>query len=235
MVAHVTPGDVVIPRDVVLENPEFLTKFKKVMADMGGDYKTHVVGSGWDNINPNTGQPEYLFSGWGKFWKKAKANPLPIILGALAAPATGGLSLAAGAAMTGFTPTSKPPQEAAPAATTIPDNGILGPIEKPFTPERPEEPVKPFGLFSKDVGGQQFATLNPMQQRSYLATEGAFGGGIGDEEKNYYLQMLKRNLMDESGQLSNIQESLLPVERNYLSRLGLPTGSTSNFFQALQG
>lgn len=211
MMAHLTPGDVIIPRDIILQNPEFLTKFKKAMQDNQADYRGHIAGSGYENYHPETGAPEFGF--FSKVWKAVR----PYVTGN---PFTG-------QDVFRMNKPAAQPQAAAPA----PD---LGGIDKPFTPTRGEEPTKPFDLFSRDVGGQSFGSLDPMQQRSYLATQGSMGSGIGDEDKDYYLGLLKRNLIDESGQLGNMSSALLPVERNYLSRLGLPTDNTTDFFQALQ-
>lgn len=62
--AHVTRGDVIIPRDIVMENPEFLVRLKKIMKDKGVDYRTHMVGSGMESRNPDTGAPEFaMFNG----------------------------------------------------------------------------------------------------------------------------------------------------------------------------
>ena len=69
LIAHLTPGDVIIPRDIILENPEFLTKFKKAMQTNQSDYRTHIAGSGYENYNPETGAPEF---GWlSKAWNFA--------------------------------------------------------------------------------------------------------------------------------------------------------------------
>lgn len=210
MVGHLSHGDVVIPRAIVLEHPEFLTKFKKVMEDNQADYRTHVAGSGYENKNPQTGASEFFFSGVSSFFKKLAANPMAGVMDIMQDSASQRQS----------TPTIPAPN--------------LGDVSKEFTPTRPDETTKPYDLFSSSVGGQQFGTLDPMQQRSYLATQGSQGGGIGDEAKNYYLNLLQRNLIDENGQQQNINSALLPVERNYLSTLGLPTDDTTSFFKALQ-
>lgn len=211
MVGHLTKGDVVIPREAVMQNPEFLTKLKKIMSDSNSDYRTHIVGSGYENKNPHTGAPEFnwLSNAFHSVAKLTTSNPFT------------------GQDIFGV---NKP---AAPVIPSLPAPS-LGGVDQPFTPKRPTETPLPFDLGSMSAGGQQFNTLDPTQQRSYLATQGSQGGGISDSAKSYYLNLLQRNLIDEGGNMQNINTALLPVERNYLSRLGLPTGNTSDFLQALQ-
>lgn len=245
MVGHLSHGDVVIPRAIVLEHPEFLTKFKKIMENNQADYRTHVAGSGYENRNPHTGASEFFFSGLKNFFSnpgkqisQAISNPAQTITNSIA---TSGAILAKpmsdiAATITGSTPYGGFPTSASPTPVVAPPPtpSDLGPVVEEFTPKRPESSFKPYDLFSSSVGGQQFSTLDPTQQRSYLATQGSQGGGIGNEEKDYYLNLLQRNLIDENGQMQNINSALLPVERNYLSTLGLPTGDTLSLLQALQ-
>lgn len=210
MMGHLTPGDVVIPRDVVMENPEFLVKLKKAMADMGGDYKTHVVGSGYENINPETGVPEF---GFGSFFKSI----VPFISGAvgnvLGGPIGGIIGGSLGSSLGGI----GKKQESMPAPT----------ISAPqFNPVRPQAAARPNTL-------GDLSSLDPMQERSALATRGSQGGGLGQDEQNYYLNLLQRNIMDESGNVGST-ESLLPVERQYLSQSGYATDSGMNFLKSVQ-
>lgn len=234
MVGHLSHGDVVIPREIVLQNPEFLTKFKKAMQDNNQDYRGHIAGSGYENKNPHTGAPEFFLSGLFSGINKVVNNPMPTISGAMTGAQVGGpWGALVGGGIGALTTMNKPL-----AGSDKPAVSIAAPVSdnsQPFAAKRPDAGTQPFDLFSSSVGGQQFSTLDPMQQRSYLATQGTSGGGIGDEAKNYYLNLLQRNLIDENGQQQNINTSLLPVERNYLSRLGLPTDSTPDFFKALQG
>ena len=218
MMAHVRSGDVIIPRDVVLENPEFLTKLKKTMQDMGGDYRTHVAGSGYESFNPGTGAPEFFFSGLRRFFR----NPGRVIKSFVRDPIGTVLS------------DVLPPAPAPPPAPTMPAPD-LGPVEEEFTPERPEEVPLPQSLAERQVGGQVFGALTPTQQRTNLATQGVYGAGVGPEAEDYYMNLLQRNLLTEGGQMQNINQALAPVERQYLSRRGLPTDDTLQFFQALQG
>ncbi len=241
MIAHLTPGDVVIPRDIIFENPDFLTKFKKAMDDNRSDYRTHIAGSGYENFNPETGAPEF---GWlknltnpiTKGFKAVKSglsrgNMGDVIIGAAGAGGTISPKLDQ---MIGGWIGASPEGMGLKTQQNIDPGSNLGDVEQPFTPKRPDEGTRPYDLFNRDVGGQMFGSLDPMQQRSYLATQGSQGGGIGDEDKSYYMNLLQRNLIDEGGQLGNMNEALLPVERNYLSRMGLPTDNTLDFFQALQ-
>lgn len=238
MIAHLTPGDVVLPRDIVLQNPEFLTKFKKAMQDNQSDYRTHIAGSGYENHNPETGAPEF---GWlSKAWKSA-VSPIQQISHAISSGNPHNITIAglqgvpdAMRNKIGGMIGADPIPMAAPPTQTQDTGTTLGQVDQPFVPKQGAEPTKPFDLFSRDVGGQNFGSMDPTQQRSYLATQGSQGGGLGDEDKNYYLGLLKRNLIDESGTMQNMNTALLPVERNYLSRLGLPTDNTTDFFQALQ-
>ncbi len=237
LVGHLTHGDVVIPREIILQNPEFLTKFKKAMQDNNQDYRGHIAGSGYENKNPVTGASEFFLSGLTNFFSnpgkqisQVFTNPVGTLHNSLRT----GLSILPGVqnALNNYVVDPLFGVSSAPFTTTPTSN--LGAVEQPFAPKRGAEPTKPFDLFNRSVGGQQFSTLDPTQQRSYLATQGAQGSGLGDEDKNYYLGLLKRNLIDESGTMQNMNSALLPVERNYLSRLGLPTDNTTSFFQALQ-
>lgn len=236
-IGHLTKGDVVVPRQIVMQNPEFLTKLKKAMADGESDYRTHIVGSGYENRNPHTGAPE--FNWLSNAWHGITNNPISSIASIAAAPFTGGTSLlglglnAAKGVDAGMQPKPQAAAAQAPTAAALPAPN-LGTVAEPFTPKRPDAATQPFGLFSSSVGGQQFSTLDPTQQRSYLATQGSQGGGLGDDAKSYYMNLLQRNLIDENGQQQNINTALLPVERNYLSTLGLPTGNTQDFLQAVQ-
>lgn len=237
VVGHLTKGDVVIPRQAVMQNPEFLTKLKKVMADSNADYRTHIVGSGHENINPHTGAPE--FNWLSNAWHGITSHPLTSIASIAAAPFTGGTSLLGlGAnALGGIeggnpNPLANAPAAAPTAAAATPAPNLAA--ATPFSPTKPAAMAMPSDLSGMSVGGQLFGTLDPTQQRSYLATQGSQGGGLSGDSKDYYMNLLQRNLIDDSGQQQNINSALLPVERNYISSLGLPTGNTQDFFQALQ-
>lgn len=210
MMGHLTPGDVVIPRDVVMDNPEFLVKLKKAMADMGGDYKTHIVGSGHENINPDTGMPEFgFFSKIGSF--------LPALVGGVGGFFAGGPQGALAGASLGSSLLGGSKKSSAPAPN-------IGPA--PFTPTRPGASSRPSSL--GDLSG-----LDSTQERSALATRGTQGGGLGQDEQSYYLNLLQRNIIDESGNVGST-ESFLPVERQYLNQAGYASDNGMNFLKSVQ-
>lgn len=96
-VGHLTNGDVVIPREIALNDPSILMKLKKGMEEAGGDYRTHVVGSGYEHRNPATGAPEFnFFSNILKTVLKAA----PAVVGSVAGGVLGGpAGAAAGSAL----------------------------------------------------------------------------------------------------------------------------------------
>ena len=77
--AHVAPGEFIVPKPVLDNNPSLKTMLSGKILEEGGDPREFMVGNPYNKINPITGRPEF-------FWKKA--------LGVLAAPVTGGASLA---------------------------------------------------------------------------------------------------------------------------------------------
>lgn len=64
------------------------------------------------------------------------------------------------------------------------------------------------------------STLTPGQQASNIATQGTYGGGNGPQEESYYTNLLNRQLVDPSGNVSPLS-SLSPIENTYDQQLGL--------------
>lgn len=91
----------------------------------------------------------------------------------------------------------------------IPEKGMAGPPQ--FSASRAELGEAPAGLSG---GG-----LNENQQSSNLATQGVYGGGLGEQENDYFLNLVNRRLVDESGQVGNL-DSVNPIEKSYLQQLG---------------
>ncbi len=69
--------------------------------------------------------------------------------------------------------------------------------------------------------------LTSDQQSSSLATQGAYGGGLGKDEQNYFLNLENRKLVDDGGNVADIN-TLSPIEHSYLQKLGLGGFGNSN-------
>ena len=66
--AHVTPGEAIIPREV-LQDPKMLGAFSKAMQERGMNFLDFVVGPG-SKRNPNTGFMEAHKATKEKHWSK---------------------------------------------------------------------------------------------------------------------------------------------------------------------
>lgn len=63
VIAHLTPGEVVIPRELV-EDDDFRRLLAHIFKENGGSLEKYIVGSGKNSINPKTGYMEF---GWDPF------------------------------------------------------------------------------------------------------------------------------------------------------------------------
>jgi len=111
LIAHMTPGELVVPADILKQNPEVQELIFAEMRLMGIENpEQYIVGSEANSINPETGLPEFLlkkiFKGVkkavksvGKVLKKVAPIVLPIALN-FVAPGLG--TIAAGALGSGI-------------------------------------------------------------------------------------------------------------------------------------
>lgn len=222
MMAHVTPGDYVIPKDVLVQHPEFLVKLKKIMSDQHEDYRTHMVGSGFENINPNTGSPEF---GFGKSFKsvtrsvgqavgQTASKALPE---AVASPLSSAVGKTAFLGGPGLAPYLTGYSEG--VSTSKSSGGPGGGSSDSYSPG---EMALPGSL--QELGG-----LTDQQRRAYLASQGAYGEGLGGASRDYYINLLQRNIQQGQG-------SLLPAETQYLQSLNVNTNLGGNdLINALRG
>ena len=112
ILAHLTLGEIVIPREIV-EDPEVSQIIQSVFQAYGADMREFTVGDPANKINPETGYPEFFFKKLKKLFKKIAPIALPILgsmipgvgtaLGAALGGAAGGLVSGGGikAALTG--------------------------------------------------------------------------------------------------------------------------------------
>ncbi len=61
MIGHLTPGETVVPQQVLQQNPQVARGLGRAFEDAGVDPTRYVVGSGSNSINPETGEPEFFF------------------------------------------------------------------------------------------------------------------------------------------------------------------------------
>lgn len=66
-----------------------------------------------------------------------------------------------------------------------------------------------------------YQNLDPLQQATNIASKGVYGGGQGKDETNYFLNLINRNLVSDTGQVAGNTESVNPVENSFLNQIGL--------------
>lgn len=103
----------------------------------------------------------------------------------------------------------------------------------------PDQPSGPAPYAASQMGSMdlppslsQFGGLSPEQQTSNIASKGVYGGGEGNEESKYFLNLINRRLVDPQGNVGDIGQ-VSPVENSFLSQLGL--GGYGNSKDLLQG
>lgn len=88
MMAHVTPGEQIVPKQVLDKNPDLVMHIAHAIRNQGADPKKYKVGQNM-SINPETGHPEFGFFSHG----------IGRILKAIAPIAVGAINPIAGAAV----------------------------------------------------------------------------------------------------------------------------------------
>ena len=75
--AHVAPGEMVVPRQIMQNRPEVAQGIAAAFADEGVDPRRYTVGSPNNSVNPMTGQPGFFWKellGMGKTFLGSKAG-----------------------------------------------------------------------------------------------------------------------------------------------------------------
>jgi len=76
MMGHLTPGETVVPQQVLQQNPQIARGLGRAFQDAGADPTRYVVGSGSNSINPMTGEPEFFLSTLINIGSKLIGNPM---------------------------------------------------------------------------------------------------------------------------------------------------------------
>jgi len=58
--AHVSPGEMVVPKEILNRRPNLQRGIMGAIAQEGMDPRRYTVGASQNSINPMTGQPEYF-------------------------------------------------------------------------------------------------------------------------------------------------------------------------------
>lgn len=97
---------------------------------------------------------------------------------------------------------------------------------KPFQAARNAQLTTPNSLSG-------FDSLDDQQQGTNLATQGTYGGGLGGEEQSYFTNLINRRLVDDAGQVDSDLSEINPIEKSYLSQLGLNQDNPQSLLEAL--
>src|SRR5690242_11858556 len=102
MVAHVTPGEQIVPEPVLRANPQLARIIAQAIKEAGADPKKYKVGSEM-SINPETGHPEFGFfsHGIGKILKAVAPAVVGAFNPALGAAVGAGLGYSSGGGVMG--------------------------------------------------------------------------------------------------------------------------------------
>lgn len=226
MMAHVTPGEIMIPPEV--QTPDLIAAISQAIRNAGGDPQEYVAGQG--KVNPYTGDEEFFFK---KLFKKI----LPIIGAAAGTFLLPGIGTGLGASLGGLGSALGTGAQILSGINTA--RGLFSKEKTPkqqevkaaqapaYKPERPQELSAPSSL-------NELSAFSPEQKRSNLATTG-LNTGLGSEEDKYYRNLLQRSLIGEGNKVQQQDNFLLPVESQYFSKKGYDTSNIMNFLQAIRG
>ncbi len=94
-----------------------------------------------------------------------------------------------------------------------------------FSPSRAGDMETPASL-------KAFGSLSPDQQSSNLATQGVYGGGLGPDEQQYFLNLVNRQLIPEQGGIQD-KGSLGAIQNSYLQQLGIGGDNSNDLLEAI--
>lgn len=103
-------------------------------------------------------------------------------------------------------------------------NSAVSPLIAHLTqPSTDQPPTPPPGYASDmalpgDLSG--LGGLSPLQQSTNIATQGVYGGGVGGQDDQYFLNLINHQLVNGPGNY-NPMSGLSPINNSFLSQLGL--------------
>lgn len=160
ILAHLTLGEVVLPREMV-EDPEVSQVLQAIFEAYGVDMREFTVGDQANKINPETGYPEFFFKKVKSFFKKIAPIALPI-LGSMVP----GVGTALGAALGGA------------AGGLVSGGGIKGALTGAALGGIGGSLASGAGALGGGTSGLSSGAMG-LAKSGTLLPGGAFGGGIG--------------------------------------------------------
>lgn len=80
-----------------------------------------------------------------------------------------------------------------------------------------------------------YGNLSPEQQSSNIATQGVYGGGVGQQESQYFQNLINNRLVDDQGNVGDLGQ-VNPIEKTFLGQLGYGGyGNSMDLLKALGG
>lgn len=105
---------------------------------------------------------------------------------------------------------------------------VAGTLQPQSTDIQPFQPQRTYNL-NRPQSLDNIQGLSPFQQATNVATKGVFGGGNGQQEQNYFLDLINRQLTDGGNQNVN------PIENSYLQQLGISGSTNNDILQGISG
>ncbi len=197
-------------------------------AYLGGNIANSVLGSQLGTVGSTLGiSPDAASSDIASFGNQAGSLPWSSV----GAGSSNIASALGGAAASGL---STPVSTA--IGSTIGSNLASSYAPQPTPPGAPQFSPNGVGIGAMPGSLNSMASLTPQQQASSLATQGAYGGGLGRQEQGYFGNLVQNQLNPSAGKTNDLS-SLSPIENNYLGQLGFGSygnsGSPNDLLKAL--
>ncbi len=79
----------------------------------------------------------------------------------------------------------------------------------------------------------QLSGLDQNQQATNIASKGVYGGGQGQDETNYFLNLMNRQLFDQGGNVAQNTNGIAPVDMSFLNQLGISGSSPTDLLKGI--
>lgn len=202
-----------------------------------------ALGSGANTYSQTHNIGQALLSGGGSFvGSQVAGNVLGDKLGTVGGTLNSGLGSGLGGTAANFIG----PTLANTTLSSILGGNIGSSVASGLVPDKAKNPMgesaAPAPFKPSQADAQQLpaslaglSTLTPAQQASNVATGGVYGGGQGPQENSYFLNLINRQMFDDSGNVKGL-DNINPIENSYLKQLGISGyGNSTDLLKQIQG